>query len=68
VQVAGAKAGELRAAGHAPRLAIHRVGTHTGVVFSGKTFELFATSLADRSWRARRLILVGAGSAVQPAP
>jgi leucyl aminopeptidase len=30
--------------------------------FCGKTFELFATSLIDRSWRARRLVLVGAGS------
>ena len=30
--------------------------------FGGKTFDLFATSLTDRSWRARRLVLVGAGS------
>ena len=29
--------------------------------FSGKMFELFATSLADRSWRARRVVLIGAG-------
>ena len=29
--------------------------------FSGKAFELFATSLTDRSWRARRLVLIGAG-------
>src|SRR5205814_8266140 len=32
--------------------------------FTGKTFELFATSLTDRNWRARRLVLVGAGSPV----
>src|SRR2546430_3700479 len=32
--------------------------------FSGKTFELFATSLTDRSWRARRLLLIGGGSAL----
>jgi leucyl aminopeptidase len=32
--------------------------------FTGKMFELFATSLTDRSWRARRLVLVGAGSPV----
>jgi leucyl aminopeptidase len=31
--------------------------------FSGKTFELFATSLVDLSWRPRRLVLVGAGAA-----
>jgi hypothetical protein len=30
--------------------------------FSGKTFDLFATSIVDRSWRAQRLLLVGAGS------
>ena len=29
--------------------------------FAGKTFDLFATSLPDRSWRPRRLLLVGAG-------
>src|SRR5947207_3890603 len=32
--------------------------------FSGKTYELFATSLTDRSWRARRLLLIGGGSAL----
>jgi leucyl aminopeptidase len=30
--------------------------------FCGKPFELFATSLTDRTWRARRLVLVGMGS------
>jgi leucyl aminopeptidase len=30
--------------------------------FCGKTFELFATSLTDRNWHARRLVLVGSGS------
>src|SRR5688572_14836620 len=29
--------------------------------FTGKAFELFGTTLTDRSWRARRLLLVGAG-------
>ena len=29
--------------------------------FCGKAFELFATSLTDRSWRARRVVLIGAG-------
>jgi leucyl aminopeptidase len=29
--------------------------------FSGKAFELFATSLVDRSWRARRVVLIGGG-------
>ena len=30
--------------------------------FSGKTFDLFAASIVDRSWRAQRLLLVGAGA------
>jgi leucyl aminopeptidase len=30
--------------------------------FSGKTFDLFAASITDRSWRAHRLLLVGAGA------
>jgi leucyl aminopeptidase len=30
--------------------------------FSAKTFDLFATSLTDSSWRARRVVLIGAGS------
>ena len=29
--------------------------------FEGKTFDLFTTSLVDRSWRARRVVLIGAG-------
>src|SRR4051812_30092958 len=30
--------------------------------FSARTFELFATSLTGGSWRARRVVLIGAGS------
>jgi len=29
--------------------------------FQGRPFELFWTSIADRTWRARRLVLAGAG-------
>src|SRR5690242_3081935 len=31
--------------------------------FCGKTFELFVTPVTDRSWRSRRVMLVGGGSA-----
>jgi leucyl aminopeptidase len=31
--------------------------------FTGKPFELFMTSVTDRAWRARRLLLVGSGPA-----
>ena len=33
--------------------------------FTGKAFELFATTLTDRSWRARRLLLVGGGPSAE---
>jgi leucyl aminopeptidase len=29
--------------------------------FTGKTFELFATTVTDPAWRARRLLLIGGG-------
>src|SRR5689334_11417991 len=31
--------------------------------FQGKTFDLFYAALSDRSWNARRVALVGGGSA-----
>ena len=33
--------------------------------FTGKVFEQFATMLVDRSWRVRRLLLVGAGPSAE---
>ena len=37
----------------------------TSTEFSGKRYELFVTPLTDRSWKARRVALIGAGRSAE---